>query len=1163
MKNLTAFLTFSILLNFSLGHLHSAEQDNWYLAKEWQVENRVNGMFWDYNETSQSGLLFCATNNGIRVYDLDGILVHSFGYGNYYDVVVDADGVVYATHSNGVTAFSNGPGRVTSVSVDHPGSRYSNYSYGDYFRYYPENGESFEVVYLDLNGTGSGANAYVLMEKNESLPDSYNWYATGVVIEDGGSGYTGEVNASILTNGGFSYKQIQFNSDIPAYDPTVTYTEGDVVSEGNSLYELSAEDISKLSNEWDSSLTYYNGDIVRKSDGAYPTWYRLSVSESNSTPAGDSGEWEYLGDDLPYLETSGYFDLVDVTESQGFDHAQFTVTVGYGYSQSWNLDGMNSVDGEAGRDISLQPQTGKLLVTDRDNVRFLDRNGTLLNKQFGSSGDAPGQFSGYVQDIGILPDSRILVSDNQRINWFDENGSFLKRQERYYPREIAISPSGNILASRGYWNDSFELKNPEGDNITSHISKYSLFGDSNEYNYAVTFLGQDAFAGYSDGAILLFNTAYRTKGLPTPNIIPEPAIRSITQRPGTNIIDIVFEILDSDDENATVGILAAVDGNFENPQSWIAPTTLVDGSDARIGVPIATNQEHNVSWEIGQDWAEPTGNLKFKIICQDARRSSPVDLHFLQLPLPDGNLTISRSPVLDSDIRSYYRFLLGTKGSNISLDDYGNVVDNFGSVLLTPSGQSTHQGREMFIDSTGHRWASFIEVGSAREGSTAGTIESREAINQIFPRNLPRQVNEYGFDVGSYGSNAWWVVSESTFPYYAFERIDLEHNGLSYDYFGEKVAISHPYMVVGYTSDKRLHFYYDEQSLGDQMPDPILLEPSDKAESSSNRFGSSFAITGDWLVVGADHASFNRSHEDEYGNIDNTWYSNAGSVYLFDLSSGTPVEKGRFDCNQSDSYLGCSIDTYGEFVIVGAKYQRQNDDDWNQGGAYLLKIEPDGNFTELAHLVADEAESYDYFGSEVAIGENLIAISAPQARVITPNGETRDDGGKVYIFTYDESGAFELLQTLQSDSNDWYNSFGGTIDLDGSSLAVRTRDDYWDSKVNIYNFTEQLEFEFITDIDFSNDDTYRINFGQDIAIDAGNLAIGGRDYILYYTSNNSGDFKLAHIFEPDQSVSGSGFGQSISLSGDDLAVGLPNFDRTIDSQYRYDVGKVIIYTREQ
>jgi hypothetical protein len=1189
-----SFKFFTSLICFSIACLNvqAAEQDNWYLAKEWQVDDRVNGMFWDYNETSQAGLLFCATENGVRAFDLDGTLVHSFGSGRYYDVVVDADGVVYATHYYGVTAFSKGPGRVTSVSVEHPGSRYSRSTDGEYpepYWHHDQNGHSYMSVYLDFNGTGNGAKAYVLMEKNESLSGDYNWYPQNVVIEDGGSGYTGEVNASIRTFSGFSYKQIQFHSDAPVYDPSVDYAEGDVVrghystsySAYNFLYEFTANDISRINNDWNESSSYVEGDIVRILDGGSAAWYRRTnvVDEIdpdyNENPSVSSTQWEGIGlDNIDSLAQTGYFDLVDVTQSLGYDHAEFTVTVGNGYSQSWNLDGMNSVSDDYGRDISLQPQSGKLLVTDRHNVRFLDRNGTLLDEQFGSSGDAPGQFSGYVQDIDILPDSRILVSDSQRINWFDENGSFLKRQDSWnYVREMAVSPSGNILASRGYWNDYFELNNHDGDNIAS-INRDTVFSNFNwdTPTLPLTFIGQDAFAAYVDGAIVVFNAAYRTKGLPAPNKIPEPSIRSITQRPGTNIIDIVFEILDSDDENATVGILAAVDGHFENPQSWIAPTTLVDGSDARIGVPIATNMEHNVSWDIGQDWAEPTGNLKFKILCQDARRSSPVDLHFLQLPLPDGNLTISRSPVLDGDIRSYYRYLLGTKGSNISLDAYGNVVDNDGSVLLTPSGASTDRGRDMFIDSTGHRWASFIEVGSAREGSTAGTVESREAVNQIFPRNLPRQVNEYGFDVGSYGSNAWWVVSESTFPYISFSRNDYEHNGSSYYYLGQKVAASYPYFAAAGAEDwqnRQVYLHIENDSLDDQLPDPILVEPSDKDKSSSEHFGSSFAITEDWMVVGARSADFSRLYENENGNSWDEWYHDAGSVYLFDLSSGTPVEKGRFDCNQSNTYLGNSIDAFGEFVIVGAREQHQGESNWGQGGAYLLKIEADGNLTELAHLIADDGQQYDYFGDQVAISENLIAISAPWARTTTPNGETRNDGGKVYVFSYDDAGNVELIQAIQNESNEWYNHFGISIDLDGNSLAVRTNND-WQSNINLYNLNDQMEVELTSEIarPVEFDVQY---FGQDISFDGGNLAISSvrdwsseRGIVFFYTSSGSGAFKLVHVFEPaDEAERNAGFGQSISLSGDGLAIGLPNFDRTVDNQTSHNTGKVILFTREQ
>ena len=1172
------FTLFTYFLTLLSSLLHSAEQDNWYLAKEFQVEHEVRGMYWDYNESTQTGLLFCATNNGIKVFDLDGSLVHSFGKGNFYDVVVDDDGIVYASHSHGVTAFSGGPGRITSVSVDHPGSRYYIMTGGQYpepYWHYDQNGHNYQSVYLDFNGTGSGAKAYVLMEKNSSLPDSFNWFAKSVVIEDMGSGYVGDVNASILTQNGTSFKQIQFSSDVPLYDHTSDYAAGDVVKSFNNgdqsnLYELSQDDISKLSNDWNQSSTYLEGDIIRYVDAGDAAWYKRTAEtgQTNDNPNGGSSQWQSIGNSINALAQSGLFDLTDVTQSLGYDHATFTVTIGNGYSQSWNLDGMNSADGEAGRDIFLQPQTGKLLVSDRSVVRFLDRNGILLEEEFGSQGDAPGQFSGYVSDISILPDSRILVSDNTRINWFDENGSFLKRQDiGDRVREIAVSPSGNFLASRGYWNDNYYLKNPDGSDIaTVHRSK--LWGDSYGYNHAPTFVGQDAIAAYTGGAIYIFKTAYRTKGLPTPNKIPEPVIRSVTQRPGTNTIDIVFEILDPDDDNATVGILAAENGDFSRPQSWIAPTTLVDGSDARIGVLIPTNQEHNISWDIGQDWAASTGDLKFKIICQDGRRSSPVDIHFLELPLADGNLTISRSPIVDNDIQSYFRFLLGIRDGSVSLDNYGNVVDNYGSTLLAPSGQSTSLGRDHFIESTSHRWATFVEVGSAREGSTSGTIEQRTARNQVVPRNLPGQVNEYGFDVGSYGSNAWWVVSNSTFPYYSFSRTEADYNGSSYNNFGQEVAVSDSSLVAKIGNSRSLNFYSIDAETN-QLSSATTIEPSDKDQSSSEGFGDSFEITGDWLVVGAHNADVNLRDVD--GNIIE-WRYDTGSVYLFDVSTGTPVEAGRFDCNQSYSYMGSSLDAFGEFVLVGAKNQQTQDDGYRHGGAYLLKIEPDGNFTELAHIVAEDGKSDDYFGQEVAIGQNYFAISAPYAPTTRPDGQISNDGGKVYIYSYDEFGTVELLTTLENESEEWTNRFGMTIDLSGSFLAVRSQDE-WFSNVNLYKINETQEAELVDEILRPTGDGLDIQyFGEELELDKGWLVArshkhwdNNRGILFVYKISESGNVKLAEKLEPEGQNDYSAFGRSISLSGQNLAVGAPNFDRIdpLTEQTKHDIGKVIFIRRNQ
>ena len=81
-------------------------------------------------------------------------------------------------------------------------------------------------------------------------------------------------------------------------------------------------------------------------------------------------------------------------------------------------------------------------------------------------------------------------------------------------------------------------------------------------------------------------------------MLSSAGIRAVSQQSGTNVIDIDFEIIDPDDANATVGILAAVNGNFDNPASLIVPTAWVDGTGSKIGSPIATNQLHRVSWNV-------------------------------------------------------------------------------------------------------------------------------------------------------------------------------------------------------------------------------------------------------------------------------------------------------------------------------------------------------------------------------------------------------------------------------------------------------------------------------------------------------------------------------------------------------------------------------------
>ena len=184
------------------------------------------------------------------------------------------------------------------------------------------------------------------------------------------------------------------------------------------------------------------------------------------------------------------------------------------------------------------------------------------------------------------------------------------------------------------------------------------------------------------------------------NSVPQPVIHRIAQRTGTNVMELDFEVIDTDDDNVTVGILAYCGSDKLVPQAWL------NGTGSKIGTPIATNTVHTMEWDVKQDWPDSTGAIKFEILCQDGSRDKPVDLHFLTLPFSDGNMTISRSPLKDSDFVNYAKFLLATGQAQFESNTSNAVV-------LPPDSNTTST-------------FTFTNCGAAgRNGPSAAQISSR------------------------------------------------------------------------------------------------------------------------------------------------------------------------------------------------------------------------------------------------------------------------------------------------------------------------------------------------------------------------------------------------------------------------------------------------------
>jgi hypothetical protein len=386
-----------------------------------------------------------------------------------------------------------------------------------------------------------------------------------------------------------------------------------------------------------------------------------------------------------------------------------------------------------------QGPNGNLYVADNNNnrVQVLDKNGTFI-KKFGENGSAPGQLSSP-QDLIFLPNGRLIVGDNYYLNYFDSNGTFITRTNASIAKQyVSLAPDGSIWSYQ-------RLRDAGGSPI---VYQSSVSGGSR-----TTFTPEGDLIESGDSKLRLWKRAYRTKGLVNRNVIPQPAIRGVTQRAGTNVLDLDFEIVDPDDSNATIGIIAYAGSDKLVPQTW------VDGTANKIGTPITTNQVHRVSWDVKQDWTNNTGTIKFEILCQDGRTNKPVDLHFLTLPFSDGNMTISRSPLKDTDFQSYAKYLLA-KGDAQFESNSSLAVSYSGSQILTTSWGVTGAGRNALLNAfgAGYRWATTAEVTKAREAATPGAVNNWTASVQVKPRNLPGNVNEYGFDVQT--TSGYWVIKE-------------------------------------------------------------------------------------------------------------------------------------------------------------------------------------------------------------------------------------------------------------------------------------------------------------------------------------------------------------------------------------------------------------------
>ncbi|MCE5340561.1 MAG: FG-GAP repeat protein [Planctomycetaceae bacterium] len=256
--------------------------------------------------------------------------------------------------------------------------------------------------------------------------------------------------------------------------------------------------------------------------------------------------------------------------------------------------------------------------------------------------------------------------------------------------------------------------------------------------------------------------------------------------------------------------------------------------------------------------------------------------------------------------------------------------------------------------------------------------------------------------------------------------------------FGCSVSMYGTRMIVGaYTENSRGAAYFFGQSSGIWQSSSYRVEAYDAA--TSDNFGCSVAICGDYAVVGASN-----------GNVGSGAGTESGSAYIYRYKfTGweCPAELTPLNGLAGDMF-GRSVSINGNSILIGAP---GNDN----GAAYMYSV---GNWTSSQKITAAYSSTDDFFGGSVCtdgtymmcgdVNDDDFGINSGSAYIfeytelgtltlLTPNGGENLSGGSAYDITWNSTGPIESVTLDYSvDNAGTWTTIGTVVDTGSYEWTV-------------------------------------------------------------------------------------------------------------------------------
>jgi len=332
---------------------------------------------------------------------------------------------------------------------------------------------------------------------------------------------------------------------------------------------------------------------------------------------------------------------------------------------------------------------------------------------------------------------------------------------------------------------------------------------------------------------------------------------------------------------------------------------------------------------------------------------------------------------------------------------------------------------------------------------------------------------------------------------------------------------------------------------------PIVIDPwiqlaqlTASGGSANNAFGYSVAINSDTVVVGAVGANSYQGVAYVFTKSANGWSNMTETAQL------TAVDGAAYD------YFGESVAVSDDTVVVGAPHHVVGSNQ-NQGAAYIFVKPLSGwnNMTQTAELTSSDGAQGDAFGCAVAVSANTVVVGAAYANI-----DSNPNQGAAYVFVRPATGWADMTQTakLTSSSGAAYDYFGQAVSVAGNTIvasapAVTVGDNPYQGVAYVFvepvnGWTSMTQLAELT----ASDGAAYDYFGESVSVSGDTMAVGapgktvggnrnqGAAYIFVQPQNGWVNMtQTAELTASDGGVFDE-FASAIAVNGDLIVIGSPH-----------------------